>query len=333
MGLHSKSFPIIRIGVLGAAKIVPLALAFPARNVPEVRVTAIAARDPKRATRFARWLHIPRVHRTYDDLLADPEIDAIYNPLPNSLHAEWTIKALRAGKHVLCEKPFASNAREAMEMAKVAKETGLVLSEAFAYRNHPLAARMKEIVANDLGRIQHIEARFCFLLINFFNVRYHYDLAGGALMDAGCYPVSMVRYLMNMEPKVVDAKARLFKPDVDSRMEAHLEFSDGITARIQCDMLSLRLFDSFLHVKGEAGEMKVFGPFQPSWFHWMTVRTSKKSRHGIVRGGNIYTLQLRAFASAIHSGSVLNTNPDDAIGNMQVIDAIYEKAGLRLRGG
>ena len=151
-------------------------------------------------------------------------------------------------------------------------------------------------------------------------------------MDAGCYPVSMVRYLMNTEPKVMDAKARLFKPEVDSRMEAHLEFPDGITARIVCDMLSPRLFDSFLRVKGDAGEMTVLSPFQPSWFHWMTVRASKKSWRGIVRGGNIYTLQLRVFASAIHSGTPLNTTANDAVNTMHVIDSIYEKAGLRLRG-
>jgi len=155
----------IRIGVLGAAAIVPSALTDPAKSVPEVQVTAIAARDPQRAERFARRHRIPRVHQTYNDLLSDPEIDAVYNPLPNGLHAEWTIRALRAGKHVLCEKPFASNAKEAMEMAAAAQETGRALGEAFAYRYHPLATRMKEVVSNgELGRIQDIEARFCFLL-------------------------------------------------------------------------------------------------------------------------------------------------------------------------
>src|ERR1041384_6712968 len=132
-------------------------------------------------------------------------------------------------------------------MRHVAAETGLVLSEAFAYRNHPLTAYMKEVTANDLGKIQSIEARFCFLLLNFSNVRYRYDLAGGALMDAGCYPVSMIRYLMGSEPQVVRAKAKLIKPDVDSRMEADLLFPNGATGRIACDMLSPRLFDSFLH--------------------------------------------------------------------------------------
>jgi len=322
----------IRIGVLGAAKIVPMALSLPAWKAPEIQVTAIAARDPGRAKRFAFLFRIPRVHETYENLLNDPEIDAIYNPLPNGLHAEWTIKALRAGKHVLCEKPFASNVNEGEEMAKVAKETGKVLSEAFAYRNHPLTARMKQIMENDLGKIQHIEARFRFILLNFSNVRYRYDLAGGALMDAGCYPVSMVRYLMGAEPKVVKAKARLFKPEVDSGIEANLEFPDGSTGRILCDMLSPRLFDSFLHVKGDSGEMKVVGPFQPHWFHLMMIRTSKGRRWEHVKGGNSYVLQLRNFAKAIRGEISINTNPEDAVNNMRVIDSIYEKAGLKRRG-
>ncbi len=206
------------------------------------------------------------------------------------------------------------------------------MSEAFAYRNHPLAARMKQIVENDLGKIQHIEARFRFILLNFSNVRYRYDLAGGALMDAGCYPVSMVRYLMGMEPKVTDAKARLFKPEVDSGMQANFEFPDGSTGRILCDMLSPRLFDSFLHVKGDAGEMKVLSPFQPHLFHWMMVHTSNGTRREHVKGENSYALQLRNFAKAIRGEISLSTNPDDAVNNMRVIDAIYEKAGLKRRG-
>src|SRR5919108_1383071 len=213
----------IRIGVLGAAAIVPMALTNPARSIPEAQILAIAARDPKRAQAFARKHHIPRLHQTYSDLLADPEIDAIYNPLPNSLHAEWTIRALKAGKHVLCEKPFASNAQEAEEMAKVARETGLVLSEAFAYRYHPLTAIVKQIVASgELGTVRHIEAQFCFLLPSAKNIRFQYKLAGGALMDCGCYPVSLIRYLAEAEPIVERAQARLFAPQGDSKMSADL---------------------------------------------------------------------------------------------------------------
>ena len=323
----------IRIGVLGAAAIVPMALTKPARSVPEAQIVAITARDPQRARAFARKHHIPRVHQTYSDLLADPEIDAVYNPLPNSLHAEWTIRALRAGKHVLCEKPFASNTREAEEMAGTAKETGFVLSEAFAYRYHPITARVKEILANgELGVIRHIEAQFCFLLPSPKNIRFNLQLAGGALMDCGCYPVSLIRHLAEAEPIVRRAEARLFAPQVDHKMTADLDFADGRTAHLVCDMLSPGLFRSMLRVEGEAGTLRVINPYHPHWFNWLSVRGRDGSHAEHVRGENSYALQFRAFIRAIRGETKLNTDPADAVGNMRVIDAIYEKAGLELRG-
>ena len=323
----------IRIGVLGAAAIVPMALTNPARSVPAAHVLAIAARDPKRAHAFARKHHIPRVHQTYSDLLADLEIDAIYNPLPNSLHAEWTIRALRAGKHVLCEKPFASNAREAGEMARAAQETGLVLSEAFAYRYHTLTARVKEIITGgQLGTIKQIEAQFCFLLPSTNNIRFNYELAGGALMDCGCYPVSLIRYLAETEPTVKQAQARRFAPNVDSKMTAHLEFADGRTAHLVCDLRSPKLFRSLLNVEGDAGKLQVINPYHPHWFNWLRLRGRHSSQSEYIRGENAYALQLRAFIRAIRGEMKLNTDPANAVGNMRVIDAIYEKAGLKPRG-
>lgn len=322
-----------RIGILGAAAIVPEALTRPARTVPEAQIVAIAARDPKRAEAFARKHHIPHVHQTYSDLLADPDIDAIYNPLPNSLHAEWTIRALQAGKHVLCEKPFASNTREAEKMARVAHEAGLVLSEAFAYRYHPLTTRVKEIIAHEeLGRIKHIEAQFCFFLPITNNIRFKYELAGGALMDCGCYPVSLIRYLAQAEPTVHRAQAQLFAPQVDHKMSADLSFTDGRTAHLVCDLLSPKLFRSLLKVEGDAGKLRVINPYHPHWFNWLSVRGRNGSHSEHVRGENAYALQLRAFIKAIHGEMKLNTDPADAIGNMRVIDSIYEKAGLKQRG-
>lgn len=327
------SSPPIRIGVLGAAAIIPAALTTPARSVPEAQVVAIAARDPGRAEAFARMHHIPRVHQTYSDLLADPGIDAIYNPLPNSLHAEWTIHALKAGKHVLCEKPFASNTQQAEEMANAARETGLVLSEAFAYRYHPLTARVKEIIASgEIGKVRHIEAQFCFLLPSPNNIRFKYELAGGALMDCGCYPVSLIRFLAEAEPMVRDAQARLFAPQVDRKMSADLSFADGRRAHLICDLLSPKLFRSFLRVEGDAGKLSVFNPYHPHWFNWLSVRGRNGSRSGYVRGENVYALQLRAFIKAICGETKLNTDPTDGISNMRVIDSIYEKAGLKKRG-
>ncbi len=327
------SLSSIRIGVLGAAAIVPMALTNPARSVPAAHVLAIAARDPKRAHAFARKHHIPRVHQTYSDLLADLEIDAIYNPLPNSLHAEWTIRALRAGKHVLCEKPFASNAREAEEMARAAQETGLVLSEAFAYRYHTLTARVKEIITGgQLGTIKQIEAQFCFLLPSTNNIRFNYELAGGALMDCGCYPLSLIRHLAEAEPAVKLAQARLFTTNVDSKMTADLEFADGRTAHLVCDLRSPKLFRSLLNVEGDAGKLQVINPYHPHWFNWLRLRGRNGSQSEYIRGENAYALQLRAFIRAIRGEMKLNTDPVDAVGNMRVIDAIYEKAGLKPRG-
>jgi predicted dehydrogenase len=323
----------IRIGVLGAAAIVPMALTNPARRVPEAQIVAIAARDPQRAQRFAKRHNISRIHQTYAELLADPEIDAIYNPLPNGLHAEWTIRALKAGKHVLCEKPMSSNAAEAEEMAQVAQETGLMLSEAFAYRYHPLTARVKEIIASGaVGKVQHIHAQFSFLLPAPNNIRFKYELAGGALMDTGCYPVSLIRHVAEAEPTVERAEARLFAPQVDHNMTADFSFADGRTARMECGMLSPKLFRSVLKVQGDAGILSVISPFQPHVFNLLTVKGWNGNIRERVGGENSYVLQLRAFIKAIHGEMTLNTNPVDAIGNMRVIDAIYEKAGLNKRG-
>src|SRR2546427_9689131 len=152
--------PPLRVGILGAARIAPMALVKPARRWPEATVLAVAARDPERARRFAARHGIPRVHPSYDALLADPEIDAIYNPLPNSLHAPWTIRALAAGKHVLCEKPFAANAAEAEEMARAAERAGRGLGEAFHWRYPPPFARGRAILdAGEIGPVPHLGAR------------------------------------------------------------------------------------------------------------------------------------------------------------------------------
>jgi predicted dehydrogenase len=234
---------------------------------------------------------------------------------------------------VLCEKPLASNAREADDMARAAQATGLVLSEAFAYRHHPLAPRMRTIIAGgELGRLQHIEAQFCFLLPAPGNIRFRYDLAGGSLMDNGCYPVSLIRYLAGAEPQVVAARATLFAPQVDSRMRADFAFADGRTARMTSDMLSPSLFRSFVRVHGVAGTLTVVNPYHPHWFHWISVRGQNGRRFERVRGGNSYALQLRAFAAAARGQAGLSTGPADAAANMRLIDAIYERAGLRIRG-
>src|SRR5579859_3027545 len=229
--------PPIRIGILGAANIGKSGLIDPAHSVTEVQVVGVAARDPERARRYAARHKLPHTFESYDALLASPDIDAVYNPLPNSLHAEWTIRALKAGKHVLCEKPFASNADEAERMAQAAAVTGKVLSEAFHFRYHPLLTRVKAILADgEIGTVRHLEASMCFPLPQFNNIRYRFDLAGGSLMDAGSYPVSLLRFLADAEPEVISAKAELISPQVDRAMTAELRFVDGRTAHLMSSM-------------------------------------------------------------------------------------------------
>jgi len=323
----------LRMGVLGAARIVPTALLTPARSVPEVVVTAIAARNPRRARVFATRHGIPRALAGYDELVDDPDIDAVYNPLPNGLHCAWTLRALDAGKHVLCEKPLASNAAEAAQMAAAAERTGRVLMEAFHWRYHPLAARMLAIVKDGtLGRIQRIETNMCVPLMLPGNIRYDYGLGGGAAMDTGCYAVHMLRHLAGAEPEVTRAEARLSSPKVDRCMTADVAFADGRTGRVRCSMFSWMLFDISARVIGDAGEMRVFNPVAPQFYHRLTVRTAEGKRVERFPGASTYEHQLRAFADCAANGTPVLTSARDGVANMRVIDRIYERAGLPLRG-
>ena len=323
----------LRMGTLGVARITTNALIHPARLVADVQVAAIAARDATRARAFAARHAIPQVHRNYDELLADPTIDAIYNPLPNSLHAEWTIRALRAGKHVLCEKPFANNAAEAEAMAQAASESGRLLMEAFHYRYHPQAARLKTIVdSGEIGAVQHLEAHFCTPSVRPGNIRMRYDLGGGATMDLGCYTIHLIRYLAGAEPSVTRAEARLLAPQVDRWMEAELAFADGRTARMTCSLLSTHLLRLSARVIGSEGELHVWNPILPQLWHRITVQTRHGKRSERVPGESTYTHQLRAFVAALRDGASIPTGAADAIANMRVIDAIYDQAGLKRRG-
>jgi predicted dehydrogenase len=206
----------VRIGLLGASGIAPNAVLKPALDIEGVEVTAVAARDVGRAEQFAALHNIPTVHDNYEALVADESLDAIYNALVPSMHAEWSIKALERGKHVLCEKPFACNATEAAEMVRVARDLDRVLMEAFHWRYHPLARAMLEVV----GRISPLvrgEAAFGFHLDDKDRWLFQYDLGGGATMDAGCYPIHWMRTLAGEEPEVVRASAVVENQVLDRR--------------------------------------------------------------------------------------------------------------------
>jgi predicted dehydrogenase len=322
----------LRIGVLGAARIAPLALINPAKQNSEVAVAAVAARDASRARVFAAKHDIPRVHESYEALIADPDLDAVYNPLPNGLHGRWTRAALTAGKHVLCEKPFTANAAEAREIADLAAQSDRVVMEAFHYRYHPLALRVEEIIASgELGKLERVEAALCFPLPRFSDIRYNYSLAGGATMDAGCYAVHMVRTFGGETPEVVSAQAKLHDPQVDRAMTAELRFAGGHTGRVRCSMWSSRLLEISAHVIGDRGELRVLNPVTPQFFHRLSIRSTDGKRVERFPRRATYAYQLDAFAGAVLRSEPVKTTPEGAVENMTVIDAIYRAAGLPLR--
>ncbi|MGO9032940.1 Gfo/Idh/MocA family protein [Mycobacterium sp.] len=322
----------MQISVLGAARIAPTALIKPAKTNADVVVAAVAARDVSRARAFAVKHGIARVHDSYEALIADPDLDAVYNPLPNGLHGRWTRAALAAGKHVLCEKPFTANAAEAREIAELAAKSDRVVMEAFHYRYHPLALRIEEIIASgELGKLQRVEAALCFPLPNFSDIRYNYSLAGGATMDAGCYAVHMVRTFGGSTPEVVSAQPKLRDPRVDRAMTAEVRFAEGHTGRIRCSMWSPRLLEISAHVVGDQGELHALNPVLPQLYHRLSVRSSTGKRVERFPRRASYAYQLDAFAAAVLRGEPVKTTPEDAIENMTVVDAIYRTAGLPLR--
>jgi predicted dehydrogenase len=336
MSAAPESSRPVRFGILGAARIAPAALIRPARSNPEARVAVVGARDRERATSFAERHHIRRVAADYQAVVSDPDVDAVYIPLPNSLHAEWTRAALEAGKHVLCEKPFTSNTAEARAVAELAdraaSRSGLVVMEAFHYRYHPLAHRMREIVASgELGRLRHIETWLCAPIPNKSDIRYQYDLAGGAMMDMGSYVVHMARMLGGEEPSVTSATAKLQSPDVDRAMSAELLFPGGHTASIHCSMWSSSVLHLAARVVGDDGELRVFNPIGPQFISWLTVRSGGGRRTEIPSRRPTYAYQLDAFCHAVLRGGPVLTSPHDSVATMTVIDAVYRAANMRLR--
>ena len=340
--------------MLGAAWIGPMGLIEPAKEVDGAEVTAVAARDPQRARAYAAEHGIPLAFDSYDDLLASDEIDAVYNPLPNSHHARWTIAALEAGKPVLLEKPFTANADEARQVAEAAERTGLVVMEAYHWRFHPQAGRAIELVADGaVGEVAHVEAAMVFPSMHGpDDIRYRYDLAGGALMDTGSYALSNLRAFGELE--VVRAEAEEMAPDVDVRMTAELRYVDRdatavITSAFTGTDQKAELgdpeavdpeafefeFQADVVVTGTEGRLLIDNPLAPMWGGGLTVTD---------QGGNVliheaaqqvatYTCQLRAFRACVEEGGPNLYPPSESVKTMELIDAVYQAAGLPVRVG
>lgn len=321
----------LRVGVFGAARIVRQALIDPLASLPDLRVSRIAARDLSRARDFAFDVGIPAASASYADLVAADDVDIVYNPLPASLHAQWSIAALRAGKHVLCEKPFSANAVEAAEMVAVARAEGRCLGDAFHHRYHPLFERVLAVVASGvLGPLQRVEGTFT-ASIGRPDIRWDSVTGGGSLMDLGCYVVSWFRHVTGEEPSGIgaaEAEPDEVDPLVDAAMTAELHFPSGVTAHLHTSMRPQGEPERRLRVEGADGWLEVTNPISPQRGNHLVIETGAGRTVGPVDAGNSYVHMWRAFADHVAHGTPFVTSGDDAVANMAAIDAVYRAAGL-----
>ncbi len=325
---------MITFGVLGAAAITPRALIYPCVDEPQANILAIAARDRARAEKTAEWAGIRDVVDDYQAVIDHPDCNAIYIPLPITAHHEWTLKALDAGKHVLCEKSMAANGTEAQEMADAARAKGLVLLEAFHYRYHPCFIRAKEIFSSGvLGDVETIEAGFCMKgPPRETDIRMQYETGGGTTMDLGCYPISWVRHLMDDEPVEVTATAIEGPPDVDLRLFTEMKFANGVTAKTRGDMGPDATFEMAFEGTGSAGKLRVQQPLVPQIGHSIELTVDGETTREQRDRRSTYGYQLDAFIRAVEHGEAQPTDADDGVKQMQLIDRCYAAAGMRLRG-
>jgi predicted dehydrogenase len=317
----------LRWGILSTANIARAAVIPAIQAATNGAVVAVASRDAERAAAFASKLDIPRAYGSYAALLDDPQIDAIYIALPNSMHYEWTLNAVAAGKHVLCEKPLALNAEQCLAMAAAAEAAGVLLMEAFMYRFHPQILTAQELVhSGAIGDLHHMHAAFTFRLTNPGNIRLQADLGGGALMDVGCYCVNVLRTFAGREPVAAQALAAWHVQGVDERMTGLLHFDDDLTGQFDC-ALNLARRETFLAAGTEA-TLELPRAFLPGVHDTIVrLRTNySEVSEQTIDGVDEYRLMVEHFADCVRSGHAPRYGAREAACNMNVIEALYRSA-------
>ncbi|BBH18934.1 deoxyfructose oxidoreductase [Paenibacillus baekrokdamisoli] len=321
----------LRWGVIGCAGIAVGAVIPGIQQSETGEVVAIASREISKAEETAAKLNIPKAYGSYEEILLDKDIDAIYIPLPNHLHMEWSIRAIEAGKHVLCEKPIALNAEQAQRMVDASRAAGVHLAEAFMYRNHPRYERVKEIIASgEIGEVRGMHSVFTFNNAgDSSNVRYRKEWGGGSIYDVGVYPISAARMILGSEPEAVTVHA-LISPEhdnVDMMASGILEFPGNIALTFDCGMWAA--FRNTIEVLGTEGRIEIPEAFvgNPDFL----VYTNDGKREEKQPTLNQYSLQADEFALTVWGETSGKFAPEDAIANMKVVDACLTSAYSRTR--
>jgi len=315
---------ILRWGLLSTARI-NSSLIPPLRASKRNRLEAVASRNQATADSYARQWKIPRALGSYESLLNDPEIDVIYNPLPNSLHAEWTIKALQAGKHVLCEKPMAVTLKDVDAIIKASQKTGRIVAEAFMYRHHPQTLKVKEIIdSGKIGKLQLIKGSFSFVLSREGDVRFDKALGGGSIWDIGCYPISYARMIAGAEPLEVFAWQVTGPTGIDLSLVGQMRFPDDVHAQIDC---SFALPDHwFIEIVGTEGTLNVPTPFKPEKNEKVYLTRGRKTEKIDIKGQELYIGEVEDMADAILLGQKPRISLDDSRSNVETILALLKSA-------
>ncbi|HEX3218831.1 MAG TPA: Gfo/Idh/MocA family oxidoreductase [Candidatus Limnocylindria bacterium] len=324
----------LRWGILSTADIARRKVVPGMRRAARCEISAIASRDEGTGRRVAAELGIPRAHPSYEALLADPEVDAVYIPLPNHLHAEWAIAALHAGKHVLCEKPLAMTAADAQRMVDAAREAGVLLMEAFMYRLHPSWVAVHEIVRSGrIGPLTSVQSWFSYFNDDATNIRNMRDAGGGALFDIGSYCVNLSRWLFGAEPQEVQASIRRDAVlGVDVLTTGILTFADGI-ASFTCSTRAED--DQRVHVYGTQGRISLGIPFNIPPDRPTQVYVSAGGDPPVAPDTEVltfptadpYAVEFEKFAAAVLDGQPAPLPPEDAVANLRVIERIFVAAG------
>ena len=311
-------------GLLSTAKI-NRALIKPLNASKRTRLLAVASRSISSAEAYAREWNIPRAHGSYEALLADPEIDVIYNSLPNHLHAEWTIKALRAGKHVLCEKPFALTLAEVDAMSQAAHETGKVLAEAFMYLHHAQTLKIKEIVESGvLGKLQLIKGAFTFTLTREGNYRWMEEMGGGSIWDVGCYPISFARMIVGAEPVEVFGWQLTGPGGSDESFFGQMRFKDEVHTQFDCGFKSPSR--AFIEIIGTDATLNIPDPFKPGRKNEIYLNHNNEMQTIKIKGDELYSGEVEDICDAILKNQPSLISLADSRGNIAVMLALLKSA-------
>jgi len=327
-GDRTMSDKLLRWGVFSTSNIGRAAVNPAIQASSNGELLAVASREEGKAREFAEKAGIPRHYGSYEDLLEDERIEAVYNPLPNSLHKEWTIRAAEKGKHVLCEKPLALNASECREMEAAATANGVKLLEAFMYRFHPRTEKVLEMIgAGVVGDLKQIRSTFTFPLTRPEDIRWNGELGGGALMDVGCYCVNVSRTMVGREPVEVRAMANFRAPGVDEQMAGTLRFDDGLLAHFDCALTMERTEAYQIH--GTEGHLRIRKAFLPGTEDAVIEQFDNDNELTTiwVDGADEYKLMVEHFADCVLNDRPLRYTAEEAALNMKVIEALYESAG------